>query len=66
MLVIGNMARKQKSTTDVKIDMICREIKELKQEVKQLNSQMNFGKGAAWILVFLGSVAAGVYNYFAR
>jgi len=60
------MARKQKSSTDVKIDMICREIKELKEEVKQLNKTVSFGRGAAWILLVIGSIAAGVYNLFTR
>jgi hypothetical protein len=56
------MARK--TSTEEKIDTLCREMKELKAEVKQLNSSMNFGKGAAWVLIFIGSIAAGVYNYF--
>ena len=60
------MARKQKTATDVKIDTIAREIKELKEEVKQLNKTVSFGKGAAWILLFLGTIAAGVYNLFTR
>ena len=60
------MARKQKTATDVKIDTIAREIKELKEEVKKLNNQMNFGRGAAFVVFFLGSIAAGVYNYLSR
>ena len=60
------MARKQKTATDVKIDTIAREIKELKEEVKKLNNQMNFGRGAAFVFLFLGSIAAGVYNLFTR
>jgi hypothetical protein len=60
------MPRKQKTATDIKIDTISREIKELKEEVKQLNKTVSFGRGAAFVFLFLGSIAAGVYNLFTR
>jgi hypothetical protein len=60
------MPRKQKTATDIKIDTIAREIKELKEEVKQLNKTVSFGRGAAFVFLFLGSIAAGVYNLFTR
>ena len=60
------MPRKQKTATDIKIDTIVREIKELKDEVKQLNKTVSFGRGAAFVFLFLGSIAAGVYNLFTR
>ena len=60
------MPRKQKTATDIKIDTIAREMKELKEEVKQLNKTVSFGRGAAFVFLFLGSIAAGVYNLFTR
>jgi hypothetical protein len=40
----------KKSATEVTLDMICREIKELKEEQKQLRADINKGKGAIWLL----------------
>jgi cell division protein YceG involved in septum cleavage len=40
----------KQSPTEVTLDMICREIKELKEEQKQLRADINKGKGAIWLL----------------
>ena len=59
------MAR-TKSATEVKIDFLVREVKELKIESKSLRADINKGKGAIWILVALASVLASVFNYFSK
>ena len=56
------MARQ--SGTEVKLEFICREIKELKNEQKKLREDINKGKGALWILLILASIVTGAYNYF--
>ncbi len=56
------MARK--SATEVKIDFLVREVKELKSETKSLRADINKGKGAIWILLILASAVGGIYNYF--
>jgi len=56
------MARK--SVTEVKIDYLVREVKELKSETKSLRADINKGKGAIWILLVLASVIGSAYNYF--
>ncbi len=56
------MARK--SATEVKIDFLVREVKELKCETQSLRADINKGKGAIWILLLLASAVGGVYNYF--
>ena len=56
------MARQ--SGTEVKLEFICREIKELKTEQKKLREDINKGKGALWILLILASIITGAYNYF--
>ena len=47
----------RQSPTDVKIDFLVKEIKELRADI-------NKGKGAIWILLVLASAVGGVYNYF--
>jgi len=59
------MAR-TKSATEVKIDFLVREVKELKAETKSLRADINKGKGAIWILVALASVVASAFNYFSK
>ena len=54
----------KKSATEVKIDFLVREIKELRSETKCLRADINKGKGAIWILIILASAIGGVYNYF--
>ena len=56
------MARK--SATEVKIDFLVREVKELKSETKCLRADINKGKGAIWVLIIISSIVGGVYNYF--
>ena len=54
----------KKSATEVKIDFLVREVKELKSETKCLRADINKGKGAVWVLVVIASIIGGVYNYF--
>jgi hypothetical protein len=58
------MARK--SATEVKIDFLVREVKELKAETKSLRADINKGKGAIWILLIIASVVGSAYNYFIK
>jgi hypothetical protein len=52
----------KQSPTEVKLEYICREIKELKEEQKQLRADINKGKGAIWLLIAIsGIIAAGLY-----
>ena len=55
---------KKKSGTEVKIDFIIREVKELKCESKSLRADINKGKGAIWILTMIAALIAGVTKYF--
>ena len=57
------MTRK-KSGTEVKIDFIVREVKELKSETKCLRADINKGKGAIWILTMIAALIAGATKYF--
>ena len=52
------------SATEVKIDFLVKEIKELRSETKHLRADINKGKGAIWVLLVIASVVGGVYNYF--
>lgn len=54
----------RKSATEVKIDFLVREVKELRNETKCLRADINKGKGAIWVLIVIASVIGGVYNYF--
>jgi len=54
----------RKSATEVKIDFLVKEIKELRTETKHLRADINKGKGAVWVLLVLASIIGGVYNYF--
>ena len=56
------MARK--SATEVKIDFLVREVKELKTETKSLRADINKGKGAIWILLVIAGLIGSAYNYF--
>ena len=58
------MARK--SATEVKIDYLVREVKELKAETKSLRADINKGKGAIWILLALATVVGSAYNFFIK
>jgi len=54
----------KKSATEVKIDFLVREIKELRSETKHLRADINKGKGAVWVLLIVASALGGVYNFF--
>ena len=54
----------RRSATEVKIDFLVKEVKELKDETKSLRSDINKGKGALWILVTIAALVTGGYNYF--
>jgi len=62
LITLRKMAR-SKSTTDVKIEQLCREVKELRTEVQSLTKTVSFGKGAVWVLILLGSIVGGAYNF---
>ena len=64
LITLRKMAR-SKSTTDVKIEQLCKEVKELRTEVQSLTKTVSFGKGAVWVLILLGSIAGGIYNFIA-
>ena len=54
----------RKSATEVNIDFLVREIKELRSENKCLRADINKGKGAVWVLLIVASAIGGVYNFF--
>jgi len=54
----------RKSATEVKIDFLVKEIKELRTETKHLRADINKGKGAIWVLLVVASMVGGIYNYF--
>jgi len=62
-----------KSAIDIKLEFICKEIKELKrqqqtisQEITILKEDINKGKGAVWLLIFLATIVATIYGYFIK
>jgi hypothetical protein len=55
------MARQ--SATEVKIDFLVKEIKELRSETKCLRADINKGKGAIWILLLDAGAVSGIYNF---
>ena len=56
----------RKSATEVKIDFLVREIKELRNETKCLRADINKGKGAIWILILLSGIIGTSYNFFIK
>ncbi|QGZ17928.1 hypothetical protein HTVC103P_gp60 [Pelagibacter phage HTVC103P] len=56
----------KKSATEVKIDFLVREVKELKTETKCLRADINKGKGAIWILLVLATIVGSAYNFFIK
>tara|TARA_R110002074_G_scaffold115026_1_gene245773 strand:- start:190 stop:366 length:177 start_codon:yes stop_codon:yes gene_type:complete len=56
----------RKSATEVKIDFLVREIKELRNETKCLRADINKGKGAIWILILLSGIIGSSYNFFIK
>ena len=55
------MARK--SATEVKIDFLVKEIRELRNETASLRADINKGKGAIWILLVISAIISSGYNY---
>jgi hypothetical protein len=53
----------RKSATEVKIDFLVKEVKELKDETKTLRAEINKGKGAIWILLVISAIISSGYNY---
>ena len=53
----------KKSATEVKIDFLVREIKELRNETKCLRADINKGKGAIWVLLIIAGAISGIYNF---
>ena len=56
----------RKSATEVKIDFLVREVKELRNETKCLRADINKGKGAIWILLVLATAIGSAYNFFIK
>ena len=56
----------RKSATEVKIDFLVKEIRELRNETKSLRAEINKGKGAIWILLIISAVVTSGYNYFIK
>ena len=56
----------KQSPTEVKLEFICREIKELKEEQKLLRSDINKGKGAFWLLLIIAGMVTGFMEWFNR
>ena len=53
----------RKSATEVKIDFLVKEIRELRHETKTLRAEINKGKGAIWILLIIAGLITSGYNY---
>ena len=56
----------RKSATEVKIDFLVREVKELRNETKYLRADINKGKGAIWVLLIISALVSGTYNYLIK
>ena len=53
----------RKSATEVKIDFLVKEVKELRNETKCLRADINKGKGAIWVLLIIAGAISGIYNF---
>ena len=53
----------KKSATEVKIDFLVREVKELRNETKCLRADINKGKGAIWVSLIIAGAISGIYNF---
>ena len=56
----------RKSATEVKVDFLVKEVKELRNETKCLRADINKGKGAIWILLVLATIVGSAYNFFIK
>ena len=54
----------KQTTTEVKLEFICREIKDLKEQQNKLREDINKGKGAVWLLLVIAGLVAGAIGYF--
>ena len=54
----------RKSATEVKIDFLVKEIRELRHETSSLRADINMGKGAIWFLLVISAIITSGYNYF--
>ena len=60
------MPRTKKSATDVKIDQLAKDMKEIKEETKSLRADINKGKGAIWIILVIAGLVSSAYNFFTK
>ena len=60
------MAARKKSATDIKIDQLARDMREIKEETKSLRADINKGKGAIWILLVIAGLVSSAYNFFTK
>ena len=56
----------RKSATEVKIDFLVKEVKELRNETKYLRAAINKGKGAIWVLIIISGIIGSAYNFFIK
>tara|TARA_A200000159_G_C7082155_1_gene238966 strand:- start:382 stop:558 length:177 start_codon:yes stop_codon:yes gene_type:complete len=56
----------RKSATEVKIDFLVKEVKELRNETKCLRADINKGKGAIWVLIIISGILGSAYNFFIK
>jgi len=56
----------RKSATEVKIDFLVKEVKELRNETKYLRADINKGKGAIWVLIIISGILGSAYNFFIK
>nr|BAR33001.1 hypothetical protein [uncultured Mediterranean phage uvMED] len=56
----------KKSATEVKIDFLVKEVKELRNETKCLRADINKGKGAIWVLIIISGILGSAYNFFIK
>ena len=60
------MVARKKSATDVKIDQLARDMREIKEETKSLRADINKGKGAIWIILVIAGLVSSAYNFFTK
>jgi len=60
------MVARKKSATDIKIDQLARDMREIKEETKSLRADINKGKGAIWIILVIAGLVSSAYNFFTK
>ena len=60
------MPRSKKTATDIKIDQLARDMREVKEETKSLRADINKGKGAIWIILVIAGFVSSAYNFFTK